>query len=889
MQQRSTLFALLSFPWTCGPAPSEKGKKEEGRKEFSPGNLLSLRLLLSLLLLAFSPFLSAQVTTASITGKITDLVNEAPVDFATVYVKGSTTAVESGTTGRYLINVPAGEAFVLVFSRLGYRETEVNVGVLPEASTKQIDVALVPAESTLEVVVRESKIEEGGMIRETPEALRLLPSTTGNLESILPHLALGVSSGAGGELTSQYNVRGGNYDENLVYVNGFEIYRPQLIRAGQQEGLTFANMDLTRSLSFSSGGFEAQYGDKLSSVLDIKYKRPDSLRAGMQASFLGGSAYLEGSSKVNDAGLKKFRYLFGARYKTTQYLLGTLETNGEYTPNFVDIQTYLTYDFNPELQLGLIADYNRSIYNFTPVERSTAFGGFFETLQLFTRFDGGERDDFLTQMGGLSLTYIPEKKSNPFFLKLLTSAFRSDENEGISISGDYSLGQLDTDLGSSTFGQVLNELGAGTQQQFVRNFLDIQVYNAELRGGLEVSKRTAEVSKAHFLQWSLKAQHEVVDDFINEWERLDSAGYSLPFDRTQDAVELFSVLKTENELQSTRFSGFLQDTWTWRKEDVADIRFSAGVRGTYWDLNKEFVISPRAQLLYKPLGGTADISYKLAGGLYAQPPFYREMRGPDGEVNTDLLSQKSAHIVGGITSDFYYGKRNPKKFRFIAEAYYKSLWDLVSYEIENVRIRYSGLNDATGYVAGLDLRLNGEFVPGAESWVNLSLLQARESLTDVQHATVTGRDPETGEAIRENVDYVPRPTDQLFQLSLFFQDYLRNNDAFRTHVNLTVGGGLPFGIQGNNIIDRNTLRFDTYHRIDIGFSFRLYDREKSKKRDTHFLKFTRQTFLSLEVFNLMQVANQAGNTWIKTIGNQQYAVPNRLTGRRINLRLKMDF
>ena len=259
-------------------------------------------------------------------------------------------------------------------------------------------------------------------------------------------------------------------------------------------------------------------------------------------------------------------------------------------------------------------------------------------------------------MGGLSLTFIPEKKSNPFFLKLLTSAFRSDENEGISISGDYSLGQLDTDLGSNTFGETLNELGSGTQQQFVRNFLDIQVYNAELRGGLEVSKRTAEVSKAHFLQWSLKAQHERVDDFINEWERLDSAGYSLPFDRTEGAVELFSVLKTENQLQSTRFSGFLQDTWTWRKEDVADIRLSAGVRGTYWDLNQELVISPRAQLLYKPLGGTADISYKIAGGLYAQPPFYREMRGPDGTVNTDLKSQKSAHLVGGITSDFLLRK-----------------------------------------------------------------------------------------------------------------------------------------------------------------------------------------------------------------------------------------
>ncbi|MBC6992657.1 carboxypeptidase-like regulatory domain-containing protein [Neolewinella lacunae] len=866
-----TSFAAATSPRTCVLAP---------KKAFAA----RLCLLLALLLPAAG--LLGQVATASISGKVTDLLTEQPVDFATVYIRGTMRAVESGNTGRYLINVPAGEDFVLVFSRLGYRETAVNVAALPEGSIKQIDVAMAPTESTLEVIVRESKIEEGGMIREQPEALRLLPSTTGNLESLLPHLALGVSSGSGGELTSQYNVRGGNYDENLVYVNGFEIYRPQLIRAGQQEGLTFANMDMVRSLSFSSGGFDAQYGDKLSSVLDIKYKRPDSLRAGLQASFLGGSAYLEGSSRANAVGLKKFRYLVGARYKTTRYLLGSLETTGEYLPNFADVQTYLTYDFSPQLQLGLLANYNRSVYDFDPVSRTTAFGGFFETLQLFTSFEGGERDDFLTRMGGLSLTFIPERERNPLFLKLLTSAFRSDENEAISIGGQYRLGQLDTDLGSSTFGEVINELGAGTQQQFVRNFLDIQVYNAELRGGLEMNQQRGDLSTAHFLQWSLKIQNERVNDFINEWERLDSAGYSLPYN--EDAVELFSVLKTENELNSLRYTAFLQDTWTWRREDRADWRISAGLRAAYWDLNEEFLISPRAQILFKPLGGTADITYKLAGGLYAQPPFYREMRGADGTVNTNLRSQKSAHIVGGFTSDFYYGRRNPKKFRFIAEAYYKSLWDLVSYEIENVRIRYSGLNDASGYVAGLDLRLNGEFVPGADSWLNLSLLQARERLLGVEHREVTGRSAE-GETLSEVVEYVPRPTDQLFQLSLFFQDYLRNNEAFRTHVNLTVGGGLPFGILNNNREFRNTLRFDTYHRIDIGFSFRLYDREKSRRASTHFLRFTRSTFLSLEVFNLMQVANQAGNTWIKTIGQQQYAVPNRLTGRRINLRLRVDF
>ncbi|WP_116125591.1 TonB-dependent receptor plug domain-containing protein [Lewinella sp. IMCC34183] len=840
---------------------------------------------LVVLLVLLCTCVRAQVETATVTGKVTDLVTDMPVDFTTVYVRGATSAAETSETGRYVATVPAGEAFILVFSRIGYRETEVPVAELPAGTRKQIDVALAPVESDLEVIVRESKIEEGGMVREDPAQLRLLPSVTGNLENLLPSIALGVSSGAGGELTSQYNVRGGNYDENLVYVNDFEIYRPQLIRQGQQEGLTFANPKLMRSLSFSSGGFEARYGDKLSSVLDIKYKRPDSTRASLEASLLGGGAHLEGSKRLGRSSYQRLRYLVGARYKTTRYLLGSLETTGEYLPNFFDIQAYVTYDFSRTLQLGLLGNYNQSVYNFSPVRRETAFGGFFETLQLVSVFDGAEQDDFLTQMGGLSLTYIPERTANPLFLKFLTSAFRSDENEGISIGGRYVLGELDTDLGSDNFGEITRTVGTGTQQEYVRNFLDIQVYNAELRGGLEINGGDATTTRAHFLQWSVKAQHERVNDYIHEWERLDSAGYSLPFD--EDGVRLFSTLDTENELISNRFSAFFQDTYTWREEDRADIRLSAGVRAVAWDLNNNVDVSPRAQLLYKPLGGSADITYKLAGGLYVQQPFYREMRAPDGTVNTDLRSQKSLHFVGGITSDFYYGKRNPKKFRLITEAYYKSLWDLVSYEIENVRIQYSGLNDASGYVAGLDFRLNGEFVPGADSWLNLSLLRARERLLGVEHREVIGRG-EDGEVIDEVKEYVPRPTDQLFQLSLFFQDYLRNNPNFRTHVNLTVGGGLPFGIQGNNTVYRNTLRFDTYHRIDIGFSLRLFDEATSRNRATSPLRFTRSTYLSLEVYNMMNVSNQAGNTWIKTIFQQQYAVPNRLTGRRVNLRLLVE-
>ena len=840
--------------------------------------------LLAVLLFGGLPLSAQDGASAKVTGLVIDAVSEAPVEFVTVYIDGSSTAVETSETGRYSIAVPVNEAFTLVFSRIGYQEARAEIKAMPARTSRQVDVNLAPVNTELEVVVRESKIQDAGLIREDVEQLRLLPSTTGNLESILPHIALGASGGTGGELSSQYNVRGGNYDENLVYVNDFAIYRPQLIRAGQQEGLTFANFDLTRSLAFSSGGFEAKYGDKLSSVLDIKYKRPDSLRASLEGSFLGGSSHIEGSIDVGKGGYRKLRYLVGARYKTTGYLLGSLDVKGEYITNFSDIQTYLTYDLSRDWQVGLLANYNRAVYNFEPTERSTALGLINFALELFSVFEGQEVDDFTTSMGGLSFTYLPDRKRNPLFLKFLASTFRSDENERFDIIGQYSLRQIESGLGSDNFGEVVSELGDGTQQQFVRNFLNMQLTNFEHRGGIELNLDTndPEVSSSHFLQWSAKIQNERIDDQINEWERLDSAGYSLPYDTS--SVLLFNVLKTENNLNSLRFSGFIQDTYTYRNESKGELRISAGLRASYWDLNQELLLSPRAQLLYKPLNGKRDISYRLAGGLYFQPPFYREMRAFDGTVNTDLRAQKSAHIVGGFTWDFYMGKKNPKKFRFITEAYYKPMWDLVSYEVENVRIRYSGQNDAEGYVAGIDFRVNGEFVPNAESWINLSFLRARENLVGVQHLV-----RELGEEEGQPVDDVPRPTDQFMNLSMFFQDYLPQSDRFRMYLNLTVGTGLPFGLQGNNRIYRNTYRFSPYHRVDIGFSLQLFDQEKRKKNPSHFLRFTRNTWLRLEIFNLMQVRNQAGNTWIKTVFDQQYAIPNYLTSRRINLRLRMEF
>lgn len=844
--------------------------------------LRHLFLFSSLLLVQVLPALAQNPSGAILTGIVTDVVSSNPIEFATIYIQDSFIVTETAENGRYKLEVPAEKPLTLVVTRIGYKEVKIKVSAMPAGSSRQIDLALAPADSEIEVVVRESKIEEAGMVRETVEQLKLIPSTSGNFESLLPSIALGTSSGTGGELSSQYNVRGGNYDENLVYVNDFEIYRPQLVRAGQQEGLSFPNIDLIRDLSFSSGGFEARYGDKLSSVLDIKYKRPDTLKASLSGSMLGASAHLEGSWAPGGRETQKIRYLFGARYKTTRYLLGSLDVKGEYVPDFSDIQAFVTWDFNPDWQLGLMGNYNRSVYNFIPTERSTALGLINYALELYSVFEGQEVDDFTTGMGGLSLTYIPDKKRNPLFLKWLFSSFTSNENERFDILGYYSLREIESGLGSDNLGEVLSELGNGIQHLNVRNFLDIGVVTAEHKGGLELeSNPSGEATGSHFLQWSLKWKQEQITDEIKEWERLDSAGYSLPYDPTQ--VLLYNVLRTNNNLSSNRLSAYFQDTYTLRREEVGEWRISPGIRASYWDLNRELLLSPRLQILYKPLKSTRDISYRLAGGLYMQPPFYRELRAPDGSINRDLKAQKSLHIVGGVTWDFYLGKTNPKKFKFITEAYYKSLWDLVSYDIENVRIRYSGLNDASGYAMGLDLRVNGEFVPGAESWINLSLLRTRERLSGVQHLQ-----REVGQENAVEIKDVPRPTDRLFTLSMFFQDYLPKNENFKMHLNLTVGSGLPFGLQGNNRIYRNTYRFSPYHRVDIGFSYALWDASRKKEKPNHWLAFTRNSWVSLEVFNLMQVQNEAGNTWIKTVFNQQYAIPNYLTSRRINLRLRID-
>ena len=817
-------------------------------------------------------------------GVVTEGGTNQPIEFATVFVKDLNKAVETNIAGEYSISIPANKTTNVLFSRVGYKEATVNLEAMRANAQRRIDVALAPSTSQQEVVIKDSRIKDNGMIREDVKDFRLLPTTTGNLESVLPHIALGTNSGSGGELTSQYQVRGGNYDENLVYVNDFEIYRPQLIRAGQQEGLTFANGDLVRDLSFSSGGFEARYGDKMSSVLDIKYKRPDSMRASISGSALGGSAHLEGSMGLGTEGYRKFRYLVGARYKTTKYLLGSLDVKGEYVPNFADIQTYLTYDLSKNWQIAAMGNYNASAYNFEPQSRNVATGLINFTLGVRTAFQGQERDKFTNGMGGVALTYLPDRKSNPYFLKFLASRFQTSETEGIDIIGDYLIGEVETNLAKDNAGEIVSTLGTGTQQQYVRNNLFAAVTNIEHKGGFELktSPKDPFATSTHFFQWSVKYQNEDIADNINEWERLDSALYSLPFDTSRLLVK--SVLKTKNALNSNRITSYFQDTYTWRKDSVGEFQATLGVRAAYWDLNKEAFVTPRLQLAYKPLNWDKDVSFRLAGGLYYQPPFYRELRSPLGVVNENALAQKSAQVIAGMTYDFSIGKGRKIPFRFISEIYYKKLWDLITYDVDNVRIRYAGINNATGYVTGLDMRINGEFVPGAESWINFSLLRARESITSVLHKERAVGDP-TGHTVTD----VPRPTDQFMTLALFFQDYLPRNKNFKMHLNTTIGTGLPYGFPGNNEIYRNTYRLRPYHRVDLGFSFLLWNKDWLGRKPHHFLRFTRNTWMSLEVFNLMKVSNEASKTWIRTIYNTQFAIPNYLSSRRINLRMRMDF
>jgi hypothetical protein len=831
----------------------------------------------NVLLLIFLSFLASECLTqnAVVFGRVTSSESKLSMMNVKVSCDLCSNVVLTDINGEYSLDIPAGKATKINYDKEGYQAISYDLEPISQDGKRYINIYLAEDNQKIEVVIRASKIDDGGMVREKVTEFKVLPTASGNFESVLPSIALGVNAGSGGELSSQYNVRGGNYDENLVYINDFEIFRPQLIRASQQEGLSFPNIDLIRDIKFSSGGYDATYGNKMSSVLDIKYKRPDQFRSSISGSLLGLNGHIEGSKRLGSNAYNKFRYLIGARYKTNAYLLGTQDVKGEYIPDFIDVQAYLTYDISRSLQLAYLGNYNSSVFNFSPLTRNTTLGLLTNAIRLSTAYEGGEKDKFLHGLNGLSFNFVPDRKEIPYFIKVMASRYSGSEAENFDILGYYRLAQIDTDQNSSTFNQELSLLGTGVQHRYARNYLYNEIYNGEIKTGIEIAKN----NKTHFIEAGLKYQTEIFEDYINEWERLDSAGYSLPY--TGKEVAINKVLKTSNDINNQKLDFFVQDKLTISKERYK-LNLTGGIRYTNIAFTKENLISPRVAIDYFP-STSSNISYRLAAGRYYQASFYREFRLIGGGINQDAKSQESIHLVGGINYDFMWKSRSRKPFKLLSEIYYKKMSNLISYDVDNVRIAYSGKNDSKGYATGIDFRINGEFVPDAESWVNVGFLRTRESIEGVTHKT-------RRDTAFYTIADVPRSTDRFFNINLFFQDYLPKNKNFKANVAYSYASGLPFGIKDNNIIARNIFRYKPYQRLDIGFSYMLFDKSMSRAiSPNNPFRNTEKTWISLEVFNIMNYTNTASITWIKTITNDQYAINNYLTGRRVNLRFRIDF
>lgn len=799
-----------------------------------------------------------------------------------VSVLGSPGGTATGDDGAFLYEVPAGEEIEIAFSFIGYQLKRIPL-VVSAGDTVKMNVTLEKSSTSLPAVeVRDRQREVANFIKLDPRSVEQIPNVSGNFEAVLKTFPGVVSNN---ELSSQYSVRGGNYDENLVYVNDIEIYRPYLIRSGQQEGLSFINPDMVEEVNFSAGGFAAEYGDKMSSVLDIQYRKPKEFGGSAELGLQGAGLHLEGLTKD-----QRLTYLFGFRYRTNQYILNSLETKGEYKPSFGDVQTLLTYEASDRTEISLLGNYNFNKYRVVPENRETEFGTVNEALRLTIYFEGQEVDVFNTLTGAFTVSHDVSDSLN---LKFIASAYRSDENESFDILGQYFIDELERDLSSDDFGDVRSNLGIGSFLDHARNELDVNVYNVEHKGKYFGNNIT--------WKWGVKYQHENIDDKISEWAYIDSAEYSLPHppdnvggpgDPNQ-LIELNEVIKTRSSLSSNRFSGYFQGSLKFGSQD--NFSLTGGARASYWDLNEELVVSPRASIAYYP-DWEKNWTFRFATGIYYQPPFYRELRDLEGNVNTEVKAQRSIHFILGSDYTFLAWGR---EFKLVSEAYYKKLDNLVPYKIENLRIRYLGDNKAEGYAAGMDFRINGDFVPGIQSWASLSFLKTEEDLKDDFYYEYYNSE---GELIIPGFTFndvpvdstkitpgnIPRPTDQRVTFSLFFQDYLPKFPTFRMNMTLVFGTGLPFGPPGDDRY-KDVLRFPSYRRVDIGFQKIIIDEDSNKQHRLKFANNLRSLWIGLDIFNLLQVNNTISYLWVTDVSNRTYAVPNYLSARTINLRVKAKF
>jgi len=820
------------------------------------------RLFILLSILLFTVGMSAQ-SKVRVYGYVID-TNSRGIELANVYVQNTTIGATTNSNGYYELMLNVKDSVTLVYSMLGYQSIKHTIH--SHKQVMQISVQLLSLSKQInEVSVMGQRRQTSTLDMLDPGKFRVMPSTTGGIESLLITFA-GVSSN--NELSSQYNVRGGNFDENAVYVNGIEVYRPLLIRAGQQEGLSFINPDMVENVSFSAGGYDAKYGDKMSSVLDIQYKKPTEFEASASLSLLGGSAYLGTASK-------KFSQMHGLRYKTSAYLLGTLDTKAEYNPSFFDYQTYLTYQLKPKLELTFLGNFSQNSYQFIPQTRETSFGTYSSPRKLTIFFGGQEKDLFRTSFGALTLNYKPVSGMK---LSLLASSFYTNESETYDIQGEYVLSEVKLDPDPAK--QTGASLGVGRYQQHARNGLNAYVSNLAHLGEYDKG--------GHKMKWGISIQNEHISDKIGEWEMRDSAGYSLPISNKQ--VNLFYNLKSDTVLSTWRTTGFFQDTYKWNSSAGA-FSLTGGLRANYWTFNHELLLSPRIAVSYLPRW-KRDFSFRFATGVYYQAPFYKEIRDTvtdalgnvKVQLNNNIKAERSLHFVLG--GDYYF-RAGGRPFKFTTEAYLKLADRMISYSVDNVQIVYSGKNDAKAYIAGVDFKLNGELVPGADSWINLSLMNSKQ---DIINDSYTGHTYDANGNIltsaRVYPGWVPSPSEQRYTLSILFQDYLPNNPKYKFQLKGVLNDGLPFG-PPNNIEYRTGFRSPAYRRVDIGAS-RMLVNGTDKMMDKSWLKHVKNIWLNVEVFNLLDFQNVNSYYWVTDVSNHKLAVPNYLTGRQLNLRIMVD-
>jgi len=866
--------------------------------------------------------------TVLVTGKVVD-GDSKPLVGATIKVEGLNQTLYSDANGNFQFYLDSNSIFSIRITYLNHYTLKEDI----ITKTKNIALGnLLMIEKNLDVINIEYVRAPDFFDKFPPIPMNRIPTPTGNFEDLIKIAALGVSSS--NELSSNYNVRGGNYDENDIFVNGvIQIYRPFLVRAGQQEGLSFIHGEFVQDIFFSAGGFDANYGDVLSSVLDVRYREPTKFGGSTQLSLMGAQAHIEGIYNGY-----RGNFILGARYRNNSYILGSLPTQGDYNPTFFDFQGitnyYLKYE-NPASynKLFFLGHYSSNNYRFVPTTRTTSWGTVNEAYQLRVFFEGQEETKFSTFTFAAGHEWKFSKRAK---MNLVASVFHSLESEHFDVLGEYWINQLETDPSKEEFGDSTSNVGVGGFLDHGRNDLEVWIGNVYYDGQYDLNAHENKAkNKSYFgtLSWGIKAQYEHFNDVLSEWHLIDSAGYSIPGGDTA-TIDLKDVVKQKNLVESYRYSSHIQFTQNYIKKKTkcldlkkkiksdstirtiyfqdtlydspSKLSFTIGTRGGYRTYNEEFWVTPRFNMTYIPRTYFLDedsnvvrrnVKIKFSSGLYYQPPLYRTMRYIDGTINPDVVSQKSWHNV--IGTDIYF-KIWDREFKFMAEAYYKYMWDVVPYEIDNVRIRYYAENNAVAYSYGVDAKINGQFVNGVESFFRIGFLKTMENIENDDYYHYINSDGDTilpgytfnqtiVDSIHHEPGWIPRPTDQRLTFTLFFQDKMPRFENFKVSANLNFGTPLPYGPPSLERY-KDVLRTNSYFRLDLGFMYDFVNKEQKKSHpDSKFHKAFEQFTLSLDAFNLLGIKNIVSYQWLQDIAGRYYAIPNHLTGRRINLRLVIAF